>query len=376
MFREKRVGKEKKVNVVNLDLEHHNMVRTFDSHDANIPTKHDKITKLESEIEKISRNTIKSLSELDRLRNLRAELNQLNEGLEETTKKLEEVEYYMSTHELLQEYYENTDDSMKKNTISMEDFYNLSDLGGESQTQKLILDKYMSIIKPETVICGTKQRSIVCEDCSVVMLEGSSKNWYCPKCGQVQETLLEVDTVAPQTKYPYYNEHTKASVYQRVNHFKEWLKQIQAKENTEIPESVIDGVQAELKKMRISPEDVTHSKVRAILKKINMARYYENIVYIIHRISGVPPPTITFESEQELVRLFKQIEEPFQQYKDKERKNILRYSYILCKLCELLELDEILHCFKLLKNRDKLIRQDVLWKQICVHNRWQFIPSV
>ncbi|NBO20352.1 MAG: hypothetical protein EBV03_14250, partial [Proteobacteria bacterium] len=41
-----------------------------------------------------------------------------------------------------------------------------------------------------------------------------------------------------------------------------------------------------------------------------------------------------------------------------------------------LELDELLPCFRLLKNRTKLKEQDVIWQSICNHLEWQYIPSI
>jgi hypothetical protein len=96
----------------------------------------------------------------------------------------------------------------------------------------------------------------------------------------------------------------------------------------------------------------------------------------MYRLNGIQPPTLTREMEDRLLGYFKQIEEPFRMYKKKNRKNLLRYSYVLYKLCELMELDEFLPCFKLLKNRNKLMEQDVIWQSICNHLGWEFYPSL
>ena len=58
------------------------------------------------------------------------------------------------------------------------------------------------------------------------------------------------------------------------------------------------------------------------------------------------------------------------------RKNFLSYSYVLHKFCELLELDELLSHFPLLKSREKLQQQDKIWECICNDLKWQYIPSV
>jgi hypothetical protein len=35
-----------------------------------------------------------------------------------------------------------------------------------------------------------------------------------------------------------------------------------------------------------------------------------------------------------------------------------------------------LHCFPLLKNKDKLYQQDKIWQNICADLKWQFIRSI
>ena len=48
----------------------------------------------------------------------------------------------------------------------------------------------------------------------------------------------------------------------------------------------------------------------------------------------------------------------------------------LHKFVQLLDLDEYLDCFILLKSREKLHQQDIIWEKICEYLKWEFIPSV
>ena len=115
--------------------------------------------------------------------------------------------------------------------------------------------------------------------------------------------------------------------------------------------------------------------MRKILKKLRLNKYYEHIPHIINKLNGLPPPKLSRDTERKLRRMFRDIQEPFTIYRPKGRKNFLSYSYILHKFCELLELDEFLPCFPLLKSHDKLIQQDKVWKKICHHVNWEFYPS-
>ena len=63
-------------------------------------------------------------------------------------------------------------------------------------------------------------------------------------------------------------------------------------------------------------------------------------------------------------------------YGPPERQNFLSYTYVLHKFCELLELDDLLRCFPLLKSREKLQEQDAIWEKICNDLGWCFYKSI
>ena len=165
--------------------------------------------------------------------------------------------------------------------------------------------------------------------------------------------------------------------YKRINHFNEWLAQFQAKESTDIPKDVYNMILEELKKERITNiKNLSPNKIREILKKLKKNKYYEHVPHIINRLNGIPPPIMSREIEEELRRMFKEIQVPFHKYCPPNRKNFLSYSYVLHKFVQLKELDNFLPCFVLLKSREKLHQQDLIWKKICEHLKWEFIPSV
>ena len=155
------------------------------------------------------------------------------------------------------------------------------------------------------------------------------------------------------------------------------LSQFQAKESTEIPENIIEIIKLELKKMRIKCiESLSLSTIKSILKKLKLNEYYEHIPFIKSQITNKAPPVITREIEDKLKKMFDKIQEPFKKYCPKDRINFLSYSYVLHKFCQLLELDTFIKCFPLLKSRQKLRTQDVIWKKICEDCKWEFYPSI
>lgn len=96
----------------------------------------------------------------------------------------------------------------------------------------------------------------------------------------------------------------------------------------------------------------------------------------MNHVSGIPLPIITKEQEEELRVMFKEIQIPFMKCCPKGRKNFLSYSYVLHKFCQLLELDHVLASFPLLKSREKLQQQDIMWEQICNDLGWEFHRSI
>src|SRR5574343_417094 len=116
--------------------------------------------------------------------------------------------------------------------------------------------------------------------------------------------------------------------------------------------------------------------VQNFQKKLEFNKMYDPIPLIIHKICGTTPPKISRELENELVRLFEEIQAPFEKYKLAKRKNFLCYNYCIYKFCEILGQDHLLPNLPLLKDRVKLYEQDKLFEKICKDLGWKFISSV
>jgi hypothetical protein len=213
-----------------------------------------------------------------------------------------------------------------------------------------------------------------CEQCGNEMIMCLNEaNLTCSKCGH-QEFIL-VDSDKPSYKDPpreicYY-------AYKKINHFNEWLAQFQAKESTEIPADIYDEILVQLKKERITNMgSLKPTKMREILRKMKCSKYYEHIPHIINRLNGQNAPFMSREDEEKLRHMFREIQPSFKKHCPKGRRNFLSYGYVLYKFCELLEMDEYLCCFPLLKNRDKLYLQDKTWELICKDQNWQYLKTV
>ena len=116
--------------------------------------------------------------------------------------------------------------------------------------------------------------------------------------------------------------------------------------------------------------------MRGFLKKLKLNKYYEHVPYITNILSGIRAPNMPQALEELLILMFKDIQKPFDDNCPSDRKNFLSYSYVLYKFCELLSEDTYLQYFPLLKSKEKLHQQDVIWKKICRDLRWEFISTV
>jgi hypothetical protein len=195
----------------------------------------------------------------------------------------------------------------------------------------------------------------------------------CEKCGY-QELLL-VEQNRPILKQNA--KDTSHFSYKRINHFREWCNQVQGKESTDIPDEIFEKILNEIKKEKIiDTKTITYTKMREILKRLRINKYYEHINYILNRINGIPTPQFSSELEDKLCLMFRDIQAPFLKHCPKDRKNFLSYSYVLYKFFQILGLNEYLKYFPLLKSREKLYLQDQIWKKICEELNYPIIPSL
>ena len=245
----------------------------------------------------------------------------------------------------------------------------------KSKNSKLdIYNNYLQKIEDNEFKFINNNISDICETCLIEKkLFLSEGKMICERCGD--ETKILIDSDKPSFKDP--PREICYFAYKRINHFNEWLAQFQAKESTDIPKEIYNEILFELKKERIIDiTKLTQKKLREILKKLKKNKYYEHIPHIINKLNGIPPPIMSYKVEEELRRMFKEIQIPFHKHCPKDRKNFLSYSYVLHKFVQLLELDEFISCFVLLKSREKLHQQDQIWKKICQELKWEFIPSI
>ena len=290
-----------------------------------------------------------------------------------------EIDYLLDNGNIMFKYYDSNVDIYSYNcndkTGIMSYFNNNKIEHKKKNTKKSLLNRYLLNTRDTNNINydAFKINTEECNRCNITkLLFVNQGKQICPQCGE--ETSILIESEKPSYKDPP-REITYFS-YKRINHFNEWLEQFQAKETTDIPKEIYNLIMVEIKKERIEIHSLTNKMLRIILKKIGKNKYYEHIPHILTKINGKAPPTMSVEIEEELRRMFKEIQVPFHKFCPKTRKNFLSYSYVLHKFVQLLGLKQYYNSFLLLKSREKLHQQDIIWKDICNYLKWEYISSI
>lgn len=279
-------------------------------------------------------------------------------------------EYIMQCMPYLKQYTEEID-----NEVTTDNVFNCKEIVG-LQRRDIFVD-YLIDVEKKNLDRPIERKIDECPKCitSNIFQFNETSELVCDRCGMVIDVLISEELTYKEEQET--SEKIINYSYKRDNHFNEWLSQFQAQEITTIPPEVIEQLRNEFKKMKIkSLNEITHTKVRSLLKKLKLNKYYEHVPYITNILSGIKPPKMPPELEERLRLMFKDIQKPFDNNCPSERKNFLSYSYVLYKFCELLSEDSYLKYFPLLKSKEKLHQQDIIWKKICQDLHWEFIPTI
>ena len=287
--------------------------------------------------------------------------------------------YYLHNSEYIFEYFETkktitSGGSMK--TKSLNAFFNLPEA---KKTEELFknqhnnVEKYLASID-QTYMDVSKYvyPTDICQFChqgEMIPVE-SEGIMVCNQCAK--QVVFLIDNEKPSYKEP--PKEACFYAYKRINHFREILAQFQAKETTCIPDNVLESIKQQIKKERIEITQFTDKKAKEIMKKLGFNKYYEHIPFIKDKL-GIKPPVMTPDLEDRLCNLFMEIQAPYAKFCPDDRVNFLNYYYTVYKLCELLGRREFLPFFPMLKDREKRIEQDQIWKQICIELDWEFIAT-
>lgn len=246
----------------------------------------------------------------------------------------------------------------------------LVDVQGTRANQKA--KRILNAIEGKSVSEVPLNKTLGCQCGGVVLLRGARA---CQTCGQTFDTNVTMDDVAStfRERWRYMTPAERdgtalmhQDTYKRRNHFKDWLSQFQAKENSPIPQEILDQIRIELRRQRKNKLDkITPAQIKKVLKDLRLTKWNEHKNLICNKISGNPPPFLSSEEERMLQEMFEELQAPFQKYKPKKRKNFLSYGYTLNKLLRILGFPRrVWGQFTLLIGRQHLQMHDETWKKM------------
>lgn len=355
-----------------LDGKHSDMLDEFNNNNSKLfPSLETEKEALKQKLSENKENPRLSIEELldikERIKNIRIQIRDT---------KWKEKNYLLSNSNIIFDYFE------EKKKIS------------EGTNELTRLDKFFNIKKNKTKPTENKnnvQKYLVNVDDSFLNIDSFINHTdVCKSCNKGElipvdhEGILICNNCHVTLKYLVDNEKSSYKeppkelcfyAYKRINHFREILAQFQAKETTQIPDEVLLNIKLQIKKERIGLNQITNKKAKEILKKLGYNKYYEHIPFIKDKL-GIKPPIMSPELEETLCNLFMEIQAPYARYCPDDRVNFLNYYYTVYKLCELLNQVQFLEFFPMLKDREKRIEQDEIWKKICNELDWEFIPTI
>jgi hypothetical protein len=379
-FKPKTVKKIKvnKKNSTTLDGKHKEFVNEFnkDENDKIPLLKKEKI-EIKSILEK---NSLENTLTIEHVMDYRDKLEEITNEIKQLKSK--KIDYFLDNSKYIFDYFENKKDISVGNTTTsknkmLESFFKMKPQDNSSVIERKnnnIFQKYLNNIDESFLDINAFLRPTdVCQSCfkgELIPMDDEGV-LICNACFKNFQYLIE-------NEKPSYKEPPKEVcfyAYKKINHFKEILAQFQGKETTQIPVEVIENLKHQIKKERIEYSKLTYYKTKEILKKLGYNKYYEHINFIKDKL-GIKPPIISQDLEETLCNFFMEIQYPYAKHCPDYRVNFLHYYYVLYKLFELLDETQYLPEIPMLKDREKLIEQDTIWKKICEELDWEFIATI
>ena len=363
-----------------IDEKHKEMLNKFHENET------EKIPELQKEIEdlKTEAHSLKE-NQIDRYMEIRDKIIYNRQKIKDLSK--EKKQYFLNNSRYIFGYFEDKKDIStgggKQNTDKLHSFFKIktanpdrADPDSYVQSKNLFQNYWKNVnndfINPQDYVVS----SDICQSCykGELVPQDEEGILICNnnQCGKFIPYV--VDSSKPNNKEP--PSEVSYTAYIRLNHFKEILSQFQAKETTQIPEEVIEAIRARIKKERIKDmSQITYDKMREILRKLGYNKYFEHIQYINSKF-GIKPPIMNEELHETLCVLFIEIQKPWAVHCPANRTNFFNYTYTLYQLCVLLDQVQYLPYIPMMKDREKQLEQDMIWKKVCNDLDWEFFASV
>jgi hypothetical protein len=370
-----------KRSTITVDSKHQEYLKKFENDEKLLPKLEKQIVDLQDKINMYNKKKERQTIQFNEVQNINIQIDNTENAIEKIKKQIKQIKnnklnYYIENSKYIFEYFESKQ-NMLTNTNKK---HILNNFFKKREEKENVVQEQPSISASKKYFYNVDETYIDINDyyesynvckCNGEYIHVDNEGvLICNKCGVQTSYLIEHEKPSykePPKEVSYY-------AYKRINHFREILAQFQAKESTQICDTIIENIKKQIKKERLNIEQLTNDKTKQLLKNLGYNKYYEHIPFIKEKL-GIKPLVMSVELENKLCNLFIEIQQPYSKFCPDDRMNFLNYYYVLYKLCELLGEDEYLeHCY-MLKDPVKRIEQDEIWKKICDDLEWEFIPT-
>lgn len=209
----------------------------------------------------------------------------------------------------------------------------------------------------------------ICDCGNKLTIEAKTSEFQCKKCGKcikLYGTVFEDDQFWLQE-----GQRTKHGKYDPTKHCKFWIDRIQAKENAEIPDKVINVIKKCLRRDNIWIDQLNCSIIRGYLKSNKLSSYNDHVPLIKKIITGKEPEQLTDVEFDKTCLYFSKIIQIYNKIKPDNKPNCPYHPFFIFKILEniidnRIRKNNILSCIHL-QSRETLIENDRIWKLICEH---------
>lgn len=233
------------------------------------------------------------------------------------------------------------------------------------------IDKNIKEVVYEICVCSTKMD-----------IDPITSTLICKNCGMTKKLF---GTVFEDDQF-YYQEgqRTKHGSYDPSKHCRFWVERIQARETTEISETIIKNIKKCINRDKIiNVNQITCNQIRKYLRQTNNSKYNEHVPLIRKLITGISPPQLT-DHEMQLIQIyFDKVIHIFDEIKPPQKTNCPYHPYFIYKIIEqIIKKDsdklrkaQILSCIHL-QSRETLVENDRIFRPICDRiPEFKYIPT-
>lgn len=221
---------------------------------------------------------------------------------------------------------------------------------------------------------------IKCENCNNHLIDKNETNiLICSECH------TEIDLINKQDNTTYadtsrINVATRF-VYDRKTHFRECLYNFQGKQQTTIPEQLIDKIRLKLVQYKLNDYDkdgnktykrVTKKNIANILKELRMGKHYDHTNLIHKMITGIELPDLSHISDK-VIRDFDVLSNTYDKFfKNIDRKNFISTNYVLFQILTNNGYNCNVDDFTVLKTTERKLFHEHVLKTLFEELKWNY----